>query len=161
LCVVGALGLAGCDEKIHDTTLENGLRVIVKEDHRSPTVATMIWYKVGSVDEPEGLTGISHVLEHMMFKGTKRFGPNEFSRIIAEHGGREDAFTSYDYTGYFQQLEKSRLPIAFELEADRMQNLLLDEAEFKKEVQVVMEEQRLRTDDRPEALVYEKLMSEA
>ena len=160
LGILGLLLLSGCDE-IHDTTLDNGMRVIVKEDHRAPTVATMVWYKVGSVDEPKGITGISHVLEHMMFQGTARLKPNEFSRIIAEQGGRENAFTSYDYTAYFQQLEKSRLPIALELEADRMQNLKLQEAEFRKEVQVVMEERRLRTDDQPESLVYEKFMNEA
>lgn len=157
IAAAGAL-LAACSD-IRDTTLSNGLRVIVKEDHRSPVVVTQIWYKVGSVDEPESITGISHVLEHMMFKGTERLKPNEFSRIIAENGGRENAFTSYDYTAYFQQLEKSRLPISFELEADRMQNLKLDDAEVRKEIQVVMEERRLRTEDQPEALVYEKLMS--
>lgn len=157
LAAAGAL-LVACGD-IRDTTLSNGLRVIVKEDHRSPVVVTQIWYKVGSVDEPDGLTGISHALEHMMFKGTERLKPNEFSRIIAENGGRENAFTSYDYTAYFQQLEKSRLPISFELEADRMQNLKLDDAEVRKEIQVVMEERRLRTEDQPEALVYEKLMS--
>ncbi len=146
---------------VHDTTLTNGLRVIVKEDHRSPVVVSQIWYQVGAIDEPEGLTGISHVLEHMMFKGTKRLKPNEFSRIIAEHGGRENAFTSSDYTAYFQQLEKSRLPISFELEAERMQNLLLADEEVRKEIQVVMEERRLRTEDRPEGLVYEKFMATA
>ena len=157
-----ALGLllSGCSDT-YDTTLANGMRVIVKEDHRSPVVVSQIWYKVGSQDEPQGLTGISHVLEHMMFKGTQRLKPNEFSKIIAEHGGRENAFTSYDYTAYYQQLEKSRLPIAFELEADRMQNLTLDPAEVRKEVQVVMEERRLRTEDQPEALVYEQLMAQA
>ena len=151
---------AGCSN-VHDSTLANGMRVIVKEDHRSPVVVSQIWYKVGSMDEPQGLTGISHVLEHMMFKGTERLKPNEFSRIIAEHGGRENAFTSYDYTAYYQQLEKSRLPISFELEADRMQNLRIDDTEARKEIQVVMEERRLRTEDQPEALVYEQLMSHA
>ena len=156
------LALSGCDEmQIYDTTLENGLRVIVKEDHRAPVVVSMVMYKVGSIDEPKGITGISHVLEHMMFQGTERLKPNEFSRIIAEQGGRENAFTSYDYTGYFQMLERSRLPISFELEADRMANLRLREQEFKKEVQVVMEERRLRTEDRPESLVYERLTREA
>lgn len=157
------LALSGCDEnmRIHDTTLDNGLRVIVQEDHRAPVVVSMVMYKVGSIDEPKGITGISHVLEHMMFQGTERLKPNEFSRIIAEQGGRENAFTSYDYTGYFQMLEKSRLPISFELEADRMANLRLREEEFKKEVQVVMEERRLRTEDRPESLVYERLTREA
>jgi zinc protease len=146
---------------VHETTLPNGLTVIVKEDHRSPVVVSQIWYKVGSVDEPAGRTGISHVLEHMMFKGTQRLKPNEFSRIIAEHGGRENAFTGYDYTAYHQQLEKSRLPVSFELEAERMHNLLLEEQEFRKEIKVVMEERRLRTEDQPEALLGEKFMATA
>ncbi len=154
------LVLTGCGTA-QEITLDNGLRVIVKEDHRSPVVVSQVWYKVGSQDEPEGLTGMSHVLEHMMFQGTKRLKPNEFSRIIAENGGRENAFTSYDYTAYFQRLEKSRLAISFELEADRMRNLLLNEKEFDKEIRVVMEERRLRTEDRPEALAYEKFMATA
>lgn len=141
--------------------LDNGLTVLVKPDHRAPVVVSQIWYKVGSSYEPEGLTGISHVLEHMMFKGTENLEPNEFSRIIANQGGRENAFTGRDYTAYFQQLEKSRLPISFELEAERMQNLKLDPVEFKKEVQVVLEERRLRTDDQPESLTYEKFNSTA
>lgn len=145
----------------HETTLANGMRVIVKEDHRSPVVVSQVWYKVGSQYEPDGITGISHALEHMMFKGTAKHGPNEFSRIIAENGGRENAFTSYDYTAYFQQLEKSRLPISFELEADRMQNLTLADEEFRKEIKVVMEERRWRTDDQPEALAQEKFMDTA
>ena len=152
--------LAGCGPA-RETTLSNGLRGIVKEDHRSPVVVSQVWYRIGSQDEPEGLTGISHVLEHMMFKGTKLHKPGEFSRIIAENGGRENAFTSYDYTAYFQQLEKSRLPVAFELEADRMQNLVLTEEEFRKEIKVVMEERRLRTEDQPEALAQEKFMATA
>ena len=157
-----ACALPGCSgEEVHETSLDNGLRVIVREDHRSPVVVSQLWYKVGSMDEPEGLTGISHVLEHMMFKGTKRLKPNEFSRIIAENGGRENAFTGYDYTAYFQQLEKSRLPISFELEAERMQNLKLDEEEVRKEIKVVMEERRLRTDDRPQSLLYETFMTTA
>jgi zinc protease len=158
--VVAALFVGGCS-KVRETTLPNGLRVIVKEDHRSPVVVSQIWYRVGSVDEPEGQTGISHVLEHMMFKGTQRLKPNEFSRLIAEHGGRENAFTSRDYTAYFQQLEKSRLPISFELEADRLRNLRLDPAEFAKEIKVVMEERRLRTEDQPEALLGERFMATA
>ena len=158
--LIALLGLAGCSQT-HETTLPNGLRIIVKEDHRSPVVVSQLWYRIGAQDEPDGLTGISHVLEHMMFKGTNRLKPNEFSRIIAEHGGRENAFTGYDYTGYYQQLEKSRLPISFELEAERMRNLKLDDEEFRKEVKVVMEERRLRTEDRPEALTFEKFMATA
>lgn len=163
--------LAGCTTTPTDTgtsgtepsqtTLDNGLEVVVKPDHRAPIVVSQIWYKVGSSYEPEGLTGISHLLEHMMFKGTTNHGPNEFSRIIADNGGEENAFTGRDYTAYFQTLEKSRLPIAFELEADRMHNLKLDPEEFKKERQVVLEERRLRTDDRPEALTEEKFRSAA
>ncbi len=158
--LIALFGLAGCGQT-HETTLPNGLRVIVKEDHRSPVVVSELWYRIGSQDEPAGLTGISHVLEHMMFKGTNRLKPNEFSRIIAEHGGRENAFTGYDYTGYYQQLEKSRLPISFELEAERMRNLRLDDEEFRKEVKVVMEERRLRTEDQPEALTFERFMATA
>lgn len=148
-------------EFAHETRLTNGMRVIVKEDHRAPVVVSQIWYRVGSVDEPKGLTGMSHVLEHMMFKGTAKLKPNEFSRIVAENGGRENAFTSRDYTAYYEQLEKSRLPVSFELEADRMANLRLAEGEFAKEINVVMEERRMRTDDQPEALTYEKYMSTA
>ncbi len=160
--MLAALVLIGCGgPAVHETRLSNGLRVIVKEDRRSPVVVSQVWYKVGAIDEPAGLTGISHVLEHMMFKGTQRLKPNEFSRIIAENGGRENAFTSRDYTAYFQQLEKSRLPIAFELEADRMRHLTLDAGEFAKEIKVVMEERRLRTEDRPEALLGERFMATA
>ena len=148
-------------ESVQETTLDNGLKVVVREDHRAPVVVSQIWYKVGASDEPQGLTGISHVLEHLMFKATKTHKTGEFSRIIAENGGRENAFTGIDYTAYFQQLEKTRLPIAFELEADRMHNLLLEEEEFAKEVRVVMEERRLRTDDQPEGLAYERFMATA
>jgi zinc protease len=165
LCALAAL-TAGCATTgtrvpVSETTLANGLRVIVREDHRSPVVVSQIWYRVGSMDEPAGLTGISHALEHMMFKGTAKLGPNEFSRIIAANGGRENAFTSYDYTAYFQQLEKSRLPVAFELEADRMRNLKLDPEEFGREIKVVMEERRLRTEDEPDAQLHEKFMHTA
>ncbi len=110
---------------ISEFKLDNGLRVIVKEDHRAPVVVSQVWYKVGSSYEHDGITGISHVLEHMMFKGTHKHAPGEFSRIIAANGGRENAFTGQDYTAYFQQLEKSRLKVSFEMESDRMRNLLL------------------------------------
>jgi len=145
----------------HEYKLENGLKLIVQEDHRSPVVVTQIWYKVGSSYEHEGITGLSHMLEHMMFKGTKTLKPGEFSRIIAENGGRENAFTSTDYTVYFQQLEKSRLPISFQLEADRMRNLVIADEEFLKERQVVAEERRMRTEDNPQALAYETFQATA
>lgn len=147
--------LAG-QSTVHEYRLDNGMKVIVKEDHRAPIAVAQVWYKVGSSYEPQGLTGISHVLEHMMFKGTARHGPNEFSRIISENGGEENAFTGRDYTAYFQTLAADRLHVAFELEADRMQNLTLAPAEFGKEVEVVKEERRLRTEDSPTALTYEK-----
>ena len=146
---------------VHEYELANGLKLIVKEDHRAPVVVSQVWYGVGASYEHDGITGVSHVLEHMMFKGTDRHGPGEFSRIIAENGGSENAFTSKDYTAYFQRLEKSRLPVSFELEADRMRNLKLDEKEFAKEVKVVMEERRLRTEDKPTSLTYEQFMATA
>jgi len=149
------------EKYIHEKQLTNGLRVIVKEDHRSPTVAHMVWYKTGSVDEEVGVTGVAHVLEHMMFKGTKSIGPGEFSKRVAALGGRENAFTSNDYTAYFQQIEKSHLAKVMQLEADRMQNLELSEAEFKKEIQVIMEERRLRTDDKAPSLLYEQFLATA
>jgi zinc protease len=145
----------------HEYMLANGLKIVVKEDHRSPVVISQIWYKAGSIDELNGTTGVAHVLEHMMFKGTKNVSSGEFSKKIAAIGGRDNAFTSRDYTGYFQQLHKSELALAMKLEADRMRNLILTKEEFAKEIKVVMEERRLRTDDQPHALVYEKMMSVA
>jgi zinc protease len=139
--------------------LANGMRVIVKPDHRAPVVVSMLWYKVGSVDEFNGTTGVAHVLEHMMFKGTPSVPSGEFSKLIAAAGGRDNAFTSRDYTGYFQTVHKSQLPLVLRLEADRMTNLVLSPEEFAKELKVVMEERRLRTDDRPRAMVYEQLMA--
>ncbi len=158
--LAGMTALAAC-ATVHETTLPNGLKVIVQPDRRAPVAVAQLWYRVGGSDEPDGLTGISHALEHMMFKGTSRLKPGEFSRIIAEHGGRENAFTGKDYTAYHQQLERSRLGVAFELEADRMRGLTLDAQEFAKEIRVVMEERRLRTEDRPQALLYERFTAEA
>jgi zinc protease len=147
--------------KVHEFTLDNGLRLVVQEDHRAPVVVSQVWYKVGSSYEHDGITGASHVLEHMMFKGTAKVPAGEFSRRIAELGGRENAFTSRDYTAYFQTLERSLLETAFELEADRMRGLLLDPEEIAKEVRVVLEERRLRTDDNPQALTYERFNATA
>lgn len=146
---------------VQEYQLENGLKLIVKEDHRAPVVVSQVWYKVGASYEHDGITGISHVLEHMMFKGTKDHAAGEFSRIISENGGSENAFTSQDYTAYFESLEKSRLPISFELEADRMRNLQLEEEEFRKERKVVMEERRLRIEDKPSSLTFEQFRATA
>lgn len=154
-CVFLATSIAA-QAGVSEYRLDNGLKLIVKEDHRAPVVVSQVWYKVGSSYEHNGSTGISHVLEHMMFKGTKKHPPGEFSRIISANGGRENAFTGSDYTAYFQRLEKSRLKVSFELEADRMRNILLTDEEFQKEVKVVMEERRLRTEDKPESFTYEQ-----
>lgn len=137
--------------------LANGLRIIVKEDHRAPTVAHMVWYRSGSMDETNGTTGVAHLLEHMMFKGTPTTGAGEFSRLVAAAGGRDNAFTSKDYTAYFQQIPKQKLEQMMQLEADRMRHLNLDPKEFEQEIKVVMEERRLRTDDQPQSLLFEQM----
>jgi zinc protease len=163
--VLAAAGLLAFGAPLHaavrEHTLGNGMKILVKEDHRAPVAVSMIWYRAGSMDEVNGTTGVAHVLEHMMFKGTKDVPPGEFSRIIARAGGRENAFTTKDSTVYHEQLHKSRLPLALRLEADRMANLLLSEEQFAREIKVVMEERRQRTDDQPKALVHESFMAAA
>jgi len=161
LAAVLAVGAAAAPGAVVERKLANGLRVIVKEDHRAPTVVHMVWYRAGSMDEVSGTSGVAHVLEHMMFKGTKKVKGGEFSRRIAAAGGRENAFTNRDYTAYFQQVPKAALPLMLELEADRMSNLLVTADEFSREIKVVMEERRLRTEDQPRALVSEALNAEA
>ena len=146
---------------VHEFNLANGLKVLVREDRRAPVVVSQIWYKVGSSYEPSGLTGISHLLEHLMFKGTPEVPGGEFSRLIAANGGDENAFTSRDYTAYFQTLEKERLELSFRLEADRMRHLSLKPEDVAKEAQVVAEERRLRTEDQPEALTQEQFLASA
>jgi zinc protease len=142
-----------------ETQLANGLRVIVKEDHRAPTAVHMVWYRAGSMDEKDGTSGVAHMLEHLMFKGTKNLRAGEFNKRVAEAGGRDNAFTSHDYTAYFQIVPKAALPAMMQLESDRMANLKLDAKEFVSEMKVVMEERRLRTEDNPHALVHEALNS--
>ncbi len=142
-----------------ETTLSNGMKIIVKEDRRAPSVVHMLWYRSGSMDEAEGVSGIAHLLEHMMFKGTRNVGPGEFNARVAAVGGRDNAFTSKDYTAYFQQIPPAHLGEMMALEADRMQHLVFDEESFRRETEVVKEERRLRTDDQPRALVYEQLMA--
>ena len=144
-----------------ETTLKNGLRIIVKEDHRAPTVVNMVWYRVGSIDEVDGASGVAHVLEHMMFKGTPSVGPGEFNKRVAAAGGRDNAFTSRDYTAYFQQVPKEKLADMMALEADRMRHLNVDPKEFSQEIKVVMEERRMRTDDNPQAKLFEQMNAAA
>jgi len=152
---------AGLKENVFETVLPNGLKVILVENHKAPLVTFQVWYRVGSRNEAWGKTGLSHMLEHMMFKGTERVGPEEFSRIIQENGGNDNAFTSYDYTAYFENLNADRVQVSIDLESDRMQNLLLREQDFRTERMVVMEERRLRTDDNPQAVLTEQVMATA
>lgn len=149
--------IAAAQGDTREFMLANGMKVIVKEDHRAPTVAHMVWYKLGSMDETNGTTGVAHALEHMMFKGTKKLKSGEFSARVAALGGRENAFTSKDYTAYFQQIEKSKLEAVMALEAERMVNLKFNQEEFAKEIRVVMEERRWRTEDQPIPKLYEVL----
>lgn len=162
LLAASSVGLdALAESTAFEATLANGMKVVVKEDHRSPVVVSQVWYRAGSIDEFNGTTGVAHALEHLMFKGTPTVPVGQFSKIIAANGGRDNAFTSRDYTSFFQQLQKDKLELALRMEADRMQHLLFSADEFSKEIQVVMEERRLRTEDNPQALVYEQLMATA
>lgn len=138
-------------------TLANGLKVVLVPNHRAPVVMHMLWYNVGAADEPAGTSGIAHFLEHLMFKGTTRYPGDSFSRLVAVNGGTENAFTSYDYTGYFQKIARDRLEIVMDLEADRMTNLVLSEEVIAPERDVVLEERRSRTDNSPAALFGEQL----
>jgi len=147
--------------KIHEKTFANGMKVIIKEDHRAPVVISQVWYQVGSAQEHSGITGVSHLLEHMMFKGTEKYPSGTFSSTVAGIGARDNAFTGRDYTAYYQLMGKESLEVSFELESDRMLNLILAEEEFRSELEVVKEERRLRTDDNPNARVYEQLFSTA
>ncbi len=158
LTLIVAAGLtAGAQANPYETTLKNGLRIIVKEDRRAPTAVQMVWYRIGSMDEVDGASGVAHVLEHMMFKGTPTVGPGEFNKRVAAAGGRDNAFTSRDYTAYFQQVPKEKLPEMMQLEADRMRHLNVDAKEFEQEIKVVMEERRMRTDDNPQAKLFEQM----
>ncbi len=136
--------------------LDNGMHVVVKEDHRAPVVVHQVWYRVGGNYEQPGKTGLSHMLEHMMFKGTKHLKPGEFSKIVSKLGGQENAFTSSDFTAYYQVVGKQHLERVMELESDRMRNLIIDDEEFYKERDVVTEERRWRLEDKPSSKLYEQ-----
>ena len=138
-------------------TLANGMEVVVIEDHRAPVVAHMVWYKVGAADEPPGKSGIAHFLEHLLFKGTEKVPSGQFSKIVARNGGRDNAFTSYDYTGYYQNVAKDKLDLVMGLEADRMVNLKLTAADVITERAVILEERRSRTDNNPAAQMREAM----
>lgn len=155
ILVFVATGLSAQTGKVSSFDLENGLQVVVVEDHRAPIVTNMVWYRVGSADETAGKSGIAHFLEHLMFKGTKTLKPGEFSEIVSRNGGVDNAFTSYDYTGYFQRVAVDRLPLMMQLEADRMRNLVLTEEEVLPERSVVIEERNSRVENDPGSLFSE------
>ena len=144
---------------VAEATLDNGLRVLVLEDHRSPVVAVQVWYRVGSRNERPGATGLAHFLEHLMFKGTPSHGKGEFSRLVEQSGGRDNAFTTQDVTSYYVNIAADKAELVLGLEADRMRHLLLDPKEIDSERQVVMEERRTRTEDDPDGLLSEEMMS--
>jgi zinc protease len=154
--IAGAAGAFARSDFVTSFMLDNGMEVVVLEDHRAPIVTHMVWYRVGAADEVAGKSGIAHFLEHLMFKGTDKMAAGEFSRIVAANGGSENAFTSYDYTGYFQRVAADRLALMMELEADRMRNLRLTEEEVLPERDVVLEERNSRTENDPGALFAEQ-----
>jgi len=141
---------------VHEYELDNGMKVLVKQDKRAPVAVIQVWYKIGTSYEHEGITGLSHALEHMMFKGTKKHKSGEFEKMVSAIGARNNAFTSQDYTAYYEVLANDKLEQAIEIEADRMRNLVFDPGEFNKEIEVVKEERRWRTDDKPSSLTREQ-----
>ena len=149
--------LAQSGPRAHDLVLDNGMQVIVVSDHRAPVVTHMVWYRVGGADEPPGVSGIAHFLEHLMFKSTDKIANGEFSKIISRLGGQDNAFTGHDVTAYFQRVSKDRLKTVMEMEADRMINLKLDEKEVLTERQVILEERRSRVENSPSAILDEQM----
>ena len=141
---------------VHESVLDNGMKILVKQDKRAPVAIIQVWYKIGTSYEHEGITGLSHALEHMMFKGTKKHKSGEFEKLVSAIGARNNAFTSQDYTAYYEVLASDKLEAAMEIEADRMRNLVFDPKEFEKEIEVVKEERRWRTDDKPSSLTREQ-----
>ncbi|GAA6194608.1 pitrilysin family protein [Pseudophaeobacter arcticus] len=150
-------GAAGPDDMVTSFALDNGMEVVVVEDHRVPVVQHMVWYRAGSADEPIGQSGVAHFLEHLLFKGTDTLAPGELSATVAANGGRDNAFTSYDYTAYYQRVASDRLELMMRMESDRMVNLRLSEEEIVTEREVILEERNQRTDNSPRALFGEQL----
>ncbi|MFP6891815.1 MAG: pitrilysin family protein [Nitrospinota bacterium] len=150
-------GLLRVPWKVAEHRLANGMRALMLQDRRAPSIVFQVWYGVGSRDEPKGKTGVAHMLEHMMFRGTKKYGPKVFNNIVKRNGGSHNAFTSFDYTAYFERIASDRLGLVMELEADRMVNLVLKSKELEPERKVVMEERRSRTEDSPTGMLFERL----
>jgi zinc protease len=159
IVVLLAASAAPAADRVVASTLDNGLRVLLLEDHRSPIVSFQVWYRVGSRDEQRGATGIAHFLEHLMFKGTPTRGPKQFARLVEENGGQDNAFTSQDVTSYFVNIAGDKIDLVIDLEADRMQNLLLDPKEINSEREVVIEERRTRSEDDPSGFLGEEVNS--
>lgn len=139
------------------TTLANGMQVVVIPNHRAPVVSHMVWYRAGSADEPPGKSGIAHFLEHLMFKGTPKYPGGIMDNVVARNGGDQNAFTSYDFTAYYQNIAVDRLPLVMDIEADRMRNLVLDPKEVDTEREVIIEERRMRIDNQPASILNERL----
>ncbi|MBF0176042.1 MAG: insulinase family protein [Magnetococcales bacterium] len=161
LAFLGTVTLQAAELDYRDFTLENGLQVVLLREKRAPVVVVQVWYRVGSMDEVAGQTGLAHMLEHMMFQGTKSLAPEEFSRIVARNGGTDNASTSQDYTNYYIKLGADQLDLALRMEADRMRNLVLREAKFKSENKVVREERRMRSEATPAARMGERFLATA
>jgi zinc protease len=159
LAAPGSGGAQPVTETVRAATLPNGLRVLLLEDHRSPIVSIQVWYRVGSRNERRGMTGIAHFLEHLMFKGTRKFGGREYARLIEQNGGQDNAFTSQDLTSYFVNIAADKIDLVLELEADRMRNLVLDPKDIAAEREVVIEERRTRSEDDPEGFLGEEVGS--
>jgi len=154
-----AAAAPGAASQVRQYQLANGMQLIVQPDQRAPTAVNMVWVRVGSIDEVDGTSGIAHVVEHMMFKGSEKVAPGDFSRRVAALGGRENAFTNRDYTGYYQQIPANRLREVMALEAERFAHNQWPDAEFTKEIEVIKEERRMRTEDQPRAMLMEQLMA--
>ena len=152
-----AAAMAETSGKVTDFTLDNGMQVVVVEDHRAPVVQHMLWYRAGSADEPKGSSGVAHFLEHLLFKATDKMESGEFSSVVAANGGRDNAFTSYDYTAYFQRVAADRLELMMTMEADRMKNIRLTPENIATERDVIIEERNQRTENNPQALFGEQL----
>ncbi len=161
LRLAGSAGAASLSDRISETTLANGLTALLVEEHKAPVVSVQVYYKVGSRNEETGKTGLTHMLEHMFFKGTPGIGPREFDRLVQRNGGQDNAYTTANYTAYYIDFAADRVNLALELEADRMAHLSLDEKEFLPERQVVLEERRLRIDDQPAGVLGEVMRATA
>ena len=155
--LIPAAALAETSGKVTDFVLDNGMQVVVIEDHRAPVVQHMLWYRAGSADEPKGSSGVAHFLEHLLFKATDKMESGEFSAVVAANGGRDNAFTSYDYTAYFQRVAADRLDLMMSMEADRMKNIRLTPENIETERNVIIEERNQRTENNPQALFSEQL----